>query len=361
MKTKLSYAAAVTAIITVCFSACNKEIESTDTQYSYLDLPQSPYNYNTGNPDEVVTLGRVLFYDGRLSVNSSISCGTCHKQSIAFSDDMQFSRGFQNKLTARNTLPIQNINSGFFDGMGGGVSLFWDGRESSLNSMVIKPILNHVEMGMDDEGAIVEKLRAAPYYAGLFNDAFGSSDITINRVSEALAAFTGSITSHNTRLDQSLRGSSALSAEEELGRNLFFTKYDCNNCHQVQEPSGYQMGGGFSNIGLNEDYVDEGVGSITQFSEDDGKFKIPNLRNIALTAPYMHDGRFATLDEVIDHYSTGIVSHRNLDVRLMDNIGQPLRLNIADHEKAALIAFMNTLTDYTMITDAKFSNPFKKQ
>jgi cytochrome c peroxidase len=201
-----------------------------------------------------------------------------------------------------------------------------------------------------------------PYYAELFNDAYGSTDVDIDKISTALASFTGSIVSQNTRFDKFRMGVATLSGLELQGKNLFFTKYNCNSCHQSEFLNGYEIGGGFVNIGLNADYIDNGLGTISGSTADNGKFKIPNLRNIALTAPYMHDGRFETLDEVLDHYSHGIANHPNLDGRLKSpNNNAPMLMNIPEQEKGAIIAFLNTLTDYAMITDPKFSSPFKFQ
>lgn len=155
-----------------------------------------------------------------------------------------------------------------------------------------------------------------------------------------------------------MMGQAQLTALESRGRDLFFTTYDCNACHQIQNPHGYLMAGGFSNIGLDAEYADKGVQEFSKRSEDAGKFKIPSLRNVALTAPYMHDGRFNTLDEVLNHYSGGIADNPNLDTRLRKN-GVPMRMEIPEIDKQAIIAFLNTLTDYEMISDKKFSNPFK--
>lgn len=231
--------------------------------------------------------------------------------------------------------------------------------------MVLKPIMNHVEMGMGDLNAIVNKVKAAPYYNDLFMEAFNSSDIDINKIARALSTFVASISSNNTRFDKAQRGGTALNGLEEQGKLLFFNKYNCNTCHQTQQLNGYQSGGGngseigFVNIGLDVNYADNGLGALNGNSSDNGRFKIPNLRNIALTGPYMHDGRFSSLDQVLEHYSHNIKNHPNLDVRLKGTNNLAKEMNISTQEKTALIAFLNTLTDYSLITDPKFSNPFK--
>jgi cytochrome c peroxidase len=357
MKTKLITLLTIVIVIIINASSCKKEEPSLATpQKVHLDLPSTPYHYSGGWDDNTATLGRVLFYDSHLSVNNSISCGTCHKQTLAFSDNVALSRGFENKLTNRNTLPIQNVavtSSFVFP------SLFWDGRENFLPSMVLKPIVNHVEMGMSDVEAIAEKVNSLPYYKDLFEKAFNSTDVNTTKIAEALSAFTGSILSENTLFDKVNLGDASLSGLEAEGKQLFFSKYNCNSCHQTQMQNGYEMGGGFVNIGLDMEYADNGVGALNGSTSDNGKFRIPNLRNIALTAPYMHDGRFATLNDVLDHYSHGIKNHPNLDSRLKGADSLAVQMNISSQEKGALIAFLNTLTDYTMITDPKFSNPFK--
>lgn len=338
-----------TAVIFQSCSEDEKQLEKTT-----LNLPETPYEYATGNA--VPTLGRVLFYDKNLSLNNSVSCGSCHIQSLAFSDNLKVSRGFENRLTSRNTLPIQNLGVGGFQSP---IALFWDGRENILETMVMRPIVNHVEMGIPDLEDLSEKLSNVPYYEELFTQAYGTSEITPDRIGQALSFFVQSIRSINTKFDRSRNGSEHLNALETVGQQLFTDTYDCNSCHQIQDPHGYILAGTFANIGLDQEYEDGGVEQVTRQPTDNGKFKIPSLRNVALTAPYMHDGRFETLDEVIDHYSDGIEDNENLDVRLRSGDGSPRVFNIPEEDKKAIIAFLHTLTDQAMITDPKFSNPFQ--
>ena len=366
--TRSSYLFIAVFISTILLS-CSKFEDSITSQQVYLDLPETPYDYNTistggfdaniGINNDEASLGRVLFYDTKLSLNNSVSCASCHKQARGFADDKKFSTGFQNHNTLRNTLPIQNISRPTFFVGSLGSSLFWDGRADFLQTMVLLPMLNHVEMGMPSLEGIVEKVRQQPYYPGLFEKAYGNSDINIELVSRALSGFVGSIFTSNSKFDRAENGMTQLSALEQEGRNLFMTKYNCNSCHQAQQFSGYETGGGLVNIGLDRVYTDKGLEAITNNPADNGKFKIPVLRNVALTAPYMHDGRFSTLDQVLDHYSHNIADNPALDPRLRDDHGVPKVLNISDHEKTAIIAFLNTMTDYSVITDPKFSNPFK--
>jgi cytochrome c peroxidase len=351
MKTPVLSLLILAALVQACDSDSSKELKEP-----VLALPETPYDYEMGINNELPTLGRVLFYDKKLSLNNAISCGSCHQQSLAFSDNVAFSRGFENKETSRNSLPIQNLGSFDFANK----ALFWDGRENNLTTMVMRPIANHVEMGMDDLEALSSKLASIPYYQDLFTEAYGSAEINPEKISTALTFFISSINSRDTKFDRFLNGQLALSALELQGKELFMEKYDCNACHQVTDPEGYIFAGTFSNIGLDEVYTDNGLGNVTDNPADNGRFKIPSLRNVALTAPYMHDGRFETLDEVIEHYSIGIEDNENLDTRLTEN-GEPMQFNISEVEADALKAFLMTLTDHEMISTARFSDPFKIQ
>ncbi len=364
MKTKLFlYSIAFSLSVFLTVSSCSKLDESGNINSYTLDLSTN-YDYNLVNND-LGKLGRVLFYDQALSVNNSVSCGSCHKQSVAFADNVRFSKGFERKDTERNTPPIQNLGLSIatFNGTSG-QALFWDGRERVLGDMVMQPMFNHVEMGMRSPTEVVNRVKEKQYYSQLFTHAFGDDNVTIDRISKAISGFVTSISSTDSPFDAGMVGAAqSLGAAEERGINLFFTKYNCGSCHQLFSSSGYsvsQDGDELINIGLESTYTDKGAGAITKKASDDGKFKIPNLRNVALTAPYMHDGRFTTLEEVVDHYNSGIKQHPNLDARLLEN-GAPMVMNITEQEKKDIIAFLHTLTDNTLTTDPKFSNPFKSR
>ena len=333
-----------------------------------LDLPGTPFEYRVSSNDHIATLGRVLFYDRQLSLNNSISCASCHKQNLAFADNVALSEGFEGKRTLRNSMPIQNLAVSFFmDSLGffpePGIFttlLFWDGRETQLQQMVLKPIVNHIEMGIRNLDDLSAKLGALPYYQDLFKKAYGDSHISSGRIAEALSHFLMAIKANNTRFDLSMQGIKPLNAIEGLGAELFVTTYECNACHQVQDAHGYLLQGGvFANIGLQAEYADDGLAMVTGNASDKGKFKIPSLRNVALTGPYMHDGRFETLEDVLDHYSEGVQDHPNLDPKLRNANGNPISMEIPQPDKEAIIAFLNTLTDYEMLTDRRFANPFK--
>jgi cytochrome c peroxidase len=343
--------------------------------YSDTSLKSRALSVNVQSINSPEVLGRILFYDKNLSINGSVACSSCHKQELAFADNKQFSIGFENVLTNRNSPPIQNLSEGFLSLDGTDFnnfndfsnnndrvigSLFWDGRENSLKEMVLKPIVNHQEMGIKNLDDMVERLKRSDFYSVGFANVYGQSDFNIDHIADALAKFTGSITSFETELDDHFRSGASLSALAENGKNLFFDKYQCNSCHQVGSPTGYQFnsGGAFLNIGLDQIYEDEGVMAITGEQQDAGKFKTPSLRNIELTAPYMHDGRFSTLEEVIQHYSIGISNNENLDSRLKDSDGNPNVFAISEQETKSIIAFLRTLTDHNMVSNPVWSDPF---
>jgi cytochrome c peroxidase len=246
--------------------------------------------------------------------------------------------------------------------------MFWDSRASSPLDLSLQPVFNHIEMGIETDEMLVEKVSAASYYPELFTNAFGSEEITKERISLAITAFVNSIFSMESKFDQGVVNEFAnFTSLEKIGKDLFHSdRLMCTSCHAGDNfsapdfPGGPYGSSGFrgdddsgpkgtANIGLDLVHKDAG--------RADGKFKIPSLRNVALTAPYMHDGRFNTLDEVLDHYSHGIQNHPNLDSKFIEN-GQTVKLNITEAEKIALIAFLNTFTDENLITDPKFSNPF---
>ena len=306
--------------------------------------------------NNVVTLGRVLFYDTKLSINNTIACGSCHLQSKAFSDVSAGSSGFQGIITTRNSMAISNPMLT--------KNLFWDSRTKSLQDMVLKPVQNHIEMGMENLEFLSSKLSKTVYYPSLFKNAFDTEGVTTERINRALMQFLASMVTHNSKFDQGAKTNFSNYTElEKLGKDLFLSeRLSCGKCHtgvnfsladenSFDNPYNSDGSEGTANIGLNLVYKDNGRGN--------GKFKIPSLRNIELTTPYMHDGRFKTLEEVVEHYNNGIQAHPNLDTNLKDSNGQPRKLNLTNLEKTALTEFLKTLTDNTYTTDPKYSNPFR--
>lgn len=316
-------------------------------------------NMPAGNPvtDAGAELGRVLFYDKRLSLNQTVSCSSCHQQAHGFSDPRRFSVGFNGGLTDRNSMGLAHAR--WYQRR----SFFWDERSATLEIQVLQPIQNAVEMGMTLT-ALEARLNAEPFYTDLFNRVFGTPVVTSDRISRALAQFVRSIVSTQSKFDVgAASGFSNFTAEENLGRQIYNTP-TIGNCAACHGTDNFVPGAGpVNNNGIENPSVDRGVGAITGLTADDGKFKVPSLRNIELTAPYMHDGRFATLEEVVEFYNSGVTAHPNLSPPLRNPPGQgppgsPRRLNLTAAQKAALVAFMKTLTDPNLATNPKYSDPY---
>ena len=354
------------------FDPTRQDIQSTvanalllpATRYNYA-APVLPPNYlvppisgqdNTpaNNPvtDAGATLGRVLFYDKRLSTNGTVSCSSCHQAKSGFSDPRQFSAGFNGGLTGRNSMGLSDAR---YYGRG---HFFWDERAATLEDQVLQPIQNAVEMGMTLP-ALVTRLAAEPFYTNLFAQTFGTPEVTSERISKALAQFVRSIVSTRSKYDIGVTNSFAnFTAQETLGRQIFLGQVGNATCAACHGTDNFVPGPNINNNGLENPYVDKGLGGITGRPQDEGLFKVPSLRNIGLTAPYMHDGRFATLAAVVEFYNSGVVNHPNLSPPLRGPGGLPLRLNLTVAQKAALVAFLQTLTDTTIATDQKYSDPF---
>ena len=306
--------------------------------------------------DAGATLGRVLFYDKKLSYNNTVACGSCHLQSNAFADVKPLSRGFDGNVTTRNSPSI--VNAAFQ------TSYFWDGRIAKLEDMVLLPLNNHIEMGIEKIENLEKKLESTSYYSKLFNDAFGTPEITKEKLSKALSQFIRSMQSFDAKIDQ---GQTALNSSEKKGEFIF--NRNCFSCHQgANFRAGSENGNtknstsvnvnAFANIGLELSYKDKGLGEFIDKRE--GYFRIPSLRNIEHTGPYMHDGRFKTLEEVIEHYNSGIQAHPFLSPQLLDwNTGtQPIRMDLTAENKEDLLNFLKTLTDKHFMDDERYSDPF---
>ena len=324
------------------------EYEFDDDVPQFVDFAQQNRFKLTNNKAK---LGRVLFYDKTLSINNNTSCGSCHIQELGFGDGRALSKGFINETTPLHSMTIVNAMSQS--------SYFWNGRAWDLKAQVLLPIASHIEMGIDDEELLIAKIQGQTYYQPLFEQAFESSEITTERIGEALASFVGSIASYNTKYDKVTKGLASFTAEEQKGLELFNSKYQCTQCHGGENfNESWSFGGGnFANIGLNAEDKDE-LGQ--PINSNGGRNKVPNLRNVMVTAPYMHDGRFNSIEQVLDHYASGInISNPNTDWRLTSMIEEgDAGLNITTEDKKALIAFLNTLTDETILTHPKYSNPF---
>ncbi|MFL5729119.1 MAG: cytochrome-c peroxidase [Cytophagaceae bacterium] len=320
---------------------------------AYFGNPVIPAN----NPTTVegVLLGRTLFYEVMLSGDNTKSCGSCHRQKNAFADTSAFSLGVTGMNTARNSQGLSNV--------AWQKALFWDGRAANLEAQVPFPIQNPVELHQDLSAAVVE-LQATKIYPPLFKAAFGTDIITAENIQKAIAQFERTLISSHSKFDEFISGnSSALTPQEHNGYLLFSTHPlpqanirggNCGDCH-----GGYlQKNRDYENNGLDASFADNGYGTFTGNSFDNGKFKVPSLRNIALTAPYMHDGRFNTLQEVLANYNQHIQQSPTISP-LMNVSNDPAGtdLNLTQQEIDDIILFLHTLTDTTFTKNPEFSDP----
>jgi len=291
-----------------------------------------------------VELGRQLFYDTRLSGDGTVACASCHSPQHAFTDaPNQVSRGVYGARGQRNSPTI--VNAAYR------TSFFWDGRASTLEQQAMTAFLGSVEM--DADTVAVAAMMRSPDYARAWQAAFGDTAVSMHRVMQAIASFERTIVSANSRYDQYVLGNtSALTLQEREGMNLFFSnKTMCGSCHGGQDFTNDQ----FQNIGLFSHYFDRGRYNVTKDPRDEGLFKTPTLRNIALTPPYMasgdaEKGPMNTLEQVVDHYNDGGLPFPNRDKRVK-------KLNLTDAEKAALVAFMKSLTDSSTLRNPEWQKP----
>ena len=337
-----------------------------------LDLPSEPYDYTPFTPahfgpvsfnavsNSKATLGRVLFYDKKLSANNSVSCASCHDQLKAFADPVAFSKGFEGKATLRNSFALGAVASftstyGDEGSSRAQSSLFWDNRASSIAEQSRQTIQDEIEMGMDLK-ELANKLNQEPYYKILFQKAYYTDNINEDMVLDALTNFINGMATSQTKFDEGMKNNhnpqvwfNNFTEQENRGKDLYIN--NCGSCHgniMVQTQKS------FANNGLAMVYEDKGIGALTGESDMNGVFKVPLLRNIELTGPYMHDGSIETLEDVIEHYNSGIQNHRNLDDELKRD------MNFSDQDKTDLVAFLKTLTDEEFIRDVRFSDPFKQ-
>ncbi len=312
--------------------------------------------------NEGVALGRMLFYETKLSSNNTMSCGSCHQQNKAFTDGLAKAVGVDGIANPRGTMSLANVMWSN--------TLTWDGAFSNLEAQAHKPIENPIEM--HQSLAIgVAKLQNTSTYPPLFEAAFGTKTITSDLMLKALTQFERTLISGNSRYDKFTRTQQGFSADELAGLKLYSTHItprqvrgaECFHCHTLPLTSS-NFAAQFFNNGLDMTFADAGRGGVTSQPFDQGKFVAPTLRNITLTAPYMHDGRFTTLEQVLDHYSDHVqMNSPNLDPMLIQGINDPIfnpgRMGLTATEKRQVIAFLKTLTDSTFIADKRFSDPFK--
>ena len=323
----------------VLLSACSKSEEGGTQPFFYIPdgFPDPVYQFQN-NPVTPAgfALGKKLFYDPILSRDSTIACGSCHQQFVAFAhSDHKLSHGIDNLLGNRNSPALYNI--AWFP------NFMWDGGVNHLEVQPLAPISNPVEMDETMPNVLL-KLKRSNSYPGMFEDAFGSDTITTQAMMRAMAQFMGSMISADSKYDRYEAGKVNLTSAELNGLQLFRAK--CESCHK--EPLLTDMS--FRNNGLDSYFTkDPGRALISTLPQDSGLFRVPSLRNVALTFPYMHDGRFEKLMDVMNHYNSGIQPSSTLDPLLSSN---SIPLTLA--EKNDLIAFLGTLTDYTFIRDSRF-------
>lgn len=305
---------------------------------------------------EGVKLGRHLFYEKRLSGNNTMSCASCHMQAFSFADPARVSTGIDGIQGSRNAMALVNL--------GWDERFFWDGRAMSLEEQIFFPVRDPIEMHQSWPEAVA-KLQADSAYRMLFHQAFGSTQIDSVRVSKAIAQFLRTMISANSKFDKWKRNEAVLTMDEQLGLELtrmeggdptFGGQWgaDCFHCHP--DAGGRFTDGLIRNNGLDPQsaWTDLGLGGITGQPQDLAKFKTPTLRNVAVTGPYMHDGRFETLEEVIEHYNSGGHASPTIDPNMKFTQGG---LSLTPEKKAQLIAFLHTLTDHEFLSDERFADP----
>jgi len=345
---------------------------------SQLDLPEEVLHYNsivsesTKEANHKATLGRVLFYDKALSSDGNVSCASCHNQKLAFADNVKLSQGANGNLTKRNSIALGSLrNFGVHyddsDADRDTPGLFWDERAGSIKEQLKQTINNPHEMDME-LSELVSVLEAKDYYNVLFEKAFGQAEINEDYILESIEAFVNSISSTNTKFETALlqdlnyiTGDSIVGEINNQEGLSLFTSH-CSGCHsntinhpfEESTPEIINM----ANNGLEILNEDKGAFMHTLNPSDIGKFKVPGLRNIELTGPYMHDGRFETLEEVVEFYNSDVQMQDNLHP-LLKSGNSAKKLNLTESQKQSLVGFLKSLTDTKMISDVKWSDPFQ--
>ncbi len=330
--------------------------DTTAYNFTYGALPVPDMPSDNSLTEQGVQLGRMLFYETLLSKDGSQSCASCHRQEHAFTDTTRFSLGVEGLPGKRQAMSVFNMawNSNEF---------FWDGRAHLLRDQAILPIQDELEMDETLEN-VLSKLSNEKMYKDQFTRVYGDDDITVDKMALAMEQFMLSIVSHDSKYDQWKAGTVELSESEERGRLLYETEYnpffpefsgaDCAHCHGGANFENDQ----YMNNGLDADadFVDIGREMVSNDPMDRARFKVPSLRNIELTAPYMHDGRFSTLEEVVDHYNEGIHPSTTVDEAILATSETGLFMTAQD--KVDLVNFLKTLTDDTFLNDVRYTDPF---
>ncbi|MBA3681512.1 MAG: cytochrome-c peroxidase [Bacteroidetes bacterium] len=317
-----------------------------------------PMPVSAENPVTIngVELGRYLFYDPILSADSSVSCASCHKQQYAFSDSPnRLSKGMSGQLQSRNTLPLFNL--AWYQ------KLFWDGRAATIEAQVFHPVRDLKEMNLNWND-VSKKIQKSKFYSKKFKALYGAKTIDSTLISNVIAQFERTLISYNAKYDKVVNHKAKFTLDELEGMELMndMTKGNCLHCHTT-DGNGLGTTGDYSNNGLDEltdknKFKDPGLGFITKTANDNGKFKVPSLRNLLFTAPYMHDGRFNTLEEVLDFYSEGLKISPTIDSKM--EFAHKGGSKLTKYEKKKIILFLKTLSDSAFISAKEFSDPFHK-
>jgi cytochrome c peroxidase len=341
-------------IVTLCF-----KINNTPKPYTFPKLyyfPKMPLKPGNSITEEGVELGRHLFYDPILSRDSTISCGSCHRQEVAFSDSpKRHSVGIDGQLSKRNAMPLFNL--AWYP------SMFWDGRSANIELQALHPVRANDEMDLEWLVA-VERVQSSDFYVSFFEKAFPNQAIDSLLIIDAIGQFERTLISYQSKYDSVILGTAAFTKDEFEGF-LLVNEQDKGNCLHCHTTDADALGTTrkFSNNGLDfansvEDFKDFGKGGFTSKTEDMGLFKIPSLRNVGLTPPYMHDGRFETLEEVVHFYNSQVQLSPTLDTKM--TVQQQKAIQLTAKEEKQIVAFLHTLSDNVFIKKEVFSNPYKK-
>jgi cytochrome c peroxidase len=343
MKRKFVVVAMLVICVATIYSCAKNNLQSLKAdEYiefkTYSNFPKTVYNFDKNAlTTNGFKLGKMLFYEARLSSDKSVSCGSCHQQFAAFANlDHKVSHGVNNCLGKRNAPPLFNL--------AWQNSFFWDGGGKNLEFAPLNAITDHCEMNTDIP-AIISFLKSTAPYPTLFEKAFGSQEINSQLILKSIAQFTAVLVSGNSKYDKIKRNEMDVSFNDDEIKGYRIVQNKCTGCHR--EPLFTDQS--FRNNGLDFKSEDDGRALITGLQSDIGKFRVPSLRNIEYTAPYMHDGRFYNLDEVLEHYNSGIKQHPNLDPELKNGIV------LSSIEKQQIKAFLKTLTDYEFIKNPVYS------
>lgn len=331
-------------LATIQLAGCMKdpEIKEPESPYSFQvpqGWPQPVYRFDSNQVSKAgFELGRKLFFDGRLSRTNDVSCGSCHQPAGAFAQIAHnVSHGVEDRVGKRNSPALFNL--AWYP------SFFWDGGVNHIESQPIAPIMNPVEMD-ETMGNVIAKLQADALYPQMFKAAFGDEMINSQRIFRAITQFQGMLISNQSKYDQVQRGEASFTEAEQRGLTVF--RSNCASCHKEPFFSDFS----FRNNGLPPTVVnDSGRAHITRVAADMYKFKVPSLRNLRFTSPYMHDGRFTSLDQVLNHYKSGIQQSATLDPQLQQGIA------LSDDQRADLIQFLNTLNDEQFRQNPRFQEP----